>query len=311
MTNTSLVLGIDGGGTKTLAWLAPADSRAPVAPLGQGTGGPSNPRAVGIEAARHNIKAAVECAFQDAGRAVERVAGICLALAGVGAPSMRKAVLQWCTEQQFAERVDVVHDAHAVLQAGTVSGFGIALIAGTGSFAFGLSPARKTTRVGGWGYVFGDEGSGYVVGVAALRAVTQAADGRCSDTALTEAVMQHLGLNDVVDLVPALCKPAPPRDRIASLAPCVADCAEQGDPTAQHILETAAGELARLVIAAARRMNAEPHRYSLAMAGGLLTGCQRYRQQIVQHLIDSKQYPPRSVRVVLRPVAGAVRIARG
>ncbi len=310
-TNRSLVLGVDGGGTKTLAWLALADPAAPVSPLGQGTGGPSNPRAVGVDAAGQSVRAAIEGAFEDAGLTPQPVAGICLAIAGTGVPEMQKAIQRWCTDQQFARRVEVVHDAHAVLQAGTVTGFGIALIAGTGSFAFGLSPDGVATRVGGWGYVFGDEGSGYAVGVEALRAVTKAADGRCGPTTLSQAVLQHLGLTDVADLVPTLCKPAPPRDGIASLATCVTACARKGDPTAQRILDDAAGHMADLVIAVGRRMDVEPHRYTLAMAGGLLAGCQPYRQRIVRHLTEGRRYPPRFVSLVLRPVAGAIRIARG
>ena len=104
--------------------------------------------------------------------------------------------------------------------------------------------------VGGWGYLFGDEGSGYELGRLALRAVSQAADGRGEATVLTDRILR-LGLADPLDLLGRLY-PAPPASEIAALAPIVIDAASDGDPVAKRIVAEGAAALAELVRASAR-----------------------------------------------------------
>ncbi len=144
------VLGVDGGGTKTEAWLANCGVGLLPARLGVGTGGPSNPHAVGLEAAQQNILATVQAAFSVAQVKPHPVAAACLALAGVGRESIREAMQAWSQSVGFAERVQVVHDAQAVLHAGADTGCGVALISGTGSFAYGeTSLGRSRTAAAG------------------------------------------------------------------------------------------------------------------------------------------------------------------
>ena len=225
----NLVLGVDGGGTKTLAWLARHDQQESK-PIGRGIAGSSNPQAVGLEQAGANVLQAVQAAFQSAGLQSAPVTSACLALAGVGREPIRQAMLTWCREQPLADRVQVVHDAMAVLAAGTTAGWGVALIAGTGSFAFATSPTGTWKRTGGWGYLFGDEGSGFFLGLAALRAISSAVDGRGPATQLTNRVLDHFQLDEPAELIPLLCRPQPPREQIASLAELVFQTADQEDP---------------------------------------------------------------------------------
>jgi N-acetylglucosamine kinase-like BadF-type ATPase len=189
-----LVIGIDGGGTKTLAWLAEREPHAAAQPIGVGLAGPSNPQAVGLDLAGANILQAIRQSFAAAGCEAGPVAAVCLALAGVGREPIRRQMMTWCCHQELAGDVLVTNDAMAVLAAGTPSGWGAALIDGTGSFAFGMTADGSCQRTGGWGYLFGDEGSGYAIGLAALRAVTQAVDGRGPSTILTDRVLEHLSV---------------------------------------------------------------------------------------------------------------------
>src|SRR4029453_12414402 len=79
------------------------------------------------------------------------------------------------------------------LAAGAPEGWGVALIAGTGSFCWGRDAAGRSARVGGWGFLLGDEGSGYDLAVQALRLATQTADGRAEAHAILRAILDHWG----------------------------------------------------------------------------------------------------------------------
>ncbi len=304
-----LVLGIDGGGSKTLAWLAARDASAPLEPIGQGKAGASNPRVVGTEAAGKQIMQAVGAAFADAGLRRQPVAAAGIALAGVGNESLRREILAWCQQQPLAARIEVVHDALAVLYAGDTQGLGIALIAGTGSFAFGRAAPDREARAGGWGYLFGDEGSGYWLGIEALRAITHAADGRQPISLLTERILRDLNLAEPAALIPTFCQAAPDRRAIANLAPTVLACAERNDPAARSIVRRAAQQLAEQVGAVARRLEIQTTSYLLCLAVGLLTHSPLLVAAVTDYL-EQHQIAPRAVQGVQHPVAGAVRIAR-
>ena len=88
--------------------------------------------------------------------------------------------------------------------AGAPSGPALALICGTGSIVYGRTVTGELLRAGGWGYLFGDEGSGYAIGIAALRAVMRAYDGRGRETLLSELVLGRYGLHTPPELIQAI-----------------------------------------------------------------------------------------------------------
>ena len=105
-----LVLGIDGGGTKTAAWLSAVDASTNERPLGRGMSGPGNPRAVGFESAFANIDLAVDHAFKDAATPRTKVRGACLALAGADRPVERDRLAKWCESKALAEHIVLTND---------------------------------------------------------------------------------------------------------------------------------------------------------------------------------------------------------
>src|SRR5689334_7188097 len=157
MPTPDLVIGVDGGGTKTSAWLARL-SPSCHGPLGRGQAGPGNPRAVGFETAPRNIGLAIDEAFAAAGIPPVTLARACLALAGADRPAERAQLEAWGSQRHLAEQLIVTNDAEPILAAGAENGWGVALICGTGSFAFARNAAGQTARCGGWGYLLGDEG---------------------------------------------------------------------------------------------------------------------------------------------------------
>jgi N-acetylglucosamine kinase-like BadF-type ATPase len=305
--DTRLILGIDGGGTKTTAFLATVDS--PDTVVGQGTAGPSNQRAVGPRIAMNNLDLAVEAAFENAGLERQTVAAACLGLAGADRPSDRGVVEVWSQEARLAEKVQVVNDAMPLLCVGSSDGIGIALIAGTGSLAWGRNGQGQIARSGGWGYLFGDEGSAFAIGRAILQAVTWSSDGRGPSTCLSEEVLQHLQIQSAGELVTAVYSHEIPRSVISELSPLAFDAARQLDIVACDILNNAATDLAAMVVAVARRLSLTDT-LSLSLTGAILLKQARFREMVVDG-IASRGVRIQTTSVIAEAARGAVRMAQG
>ena len=194
-----LVIGIDGGGSTTVALIADATEV-----IGRAEAGPSNMQAVGVTRALKAIEDAIAAAFAAAGRPPAKVRVAVLGLAGADRPQEQDLVRTWAERFGLATQVQVVNDAQLLLAAGTPEGWGIALVAGTGSIAFGRTRDGKIGRAGGWGYLLGDEGSAYALVINALQEVAHAADGRGQPTILTERLIYAVGGQRPMDLIPAV-----------------------------------------------------------------------------------------------------------
>jgi N-acetylglucosamine kinase-like BadF-type ATPase len=181
------VLGIDAGGTKTVCQLA--DEHGEV--LAEARRGGANLQAAGeleVEKVLHDV---MEEALGDS---EIRPAAICLGIAGVDRPDDARVMEQIMRRIGYKARVLIVNDALVALEAGAPGKPGVVLVAGTGSIAYGRNAQNQSARAGGWGYVLGDEGSGYWIGRAALRAVLQEADRRGPKTQLTGLLLHYYGV---------------------------------------------------------------------------------------------------------------------
>ncbi len=309
MRSDDLVLGIDGGGTKTAAWLARRAGEEESSIVGRGWAGPANVQAVGVDAAIENLNAAIDAAFEDCGGVAGSVAAAVLALAGSDRQGNRQVFQRWAVKRQLARRFRIVNDALPVLAAGTPEGWGAALICGTGSLCFGQGRDGQTARAGGWGYLFGDEGSAYAMVVAGLRAAAKAADGRGPGTRLLQAFLDRLDLRRPEDLVGSVYGMAAHRARLASLADEVTKAAAEGDLAAEEIVDRAAEDLAAMVAAVARGLEFSSATFPLVLAGGALLGAERLRSRLVSRL-HAIQLDPAPTRSIAQPVMGAVKLAR-
>jgi N-acetylglucosamine kinase-like BadF-type ATPase len=306
-----LVIGVDGGGTKTLVWLAESDADGrEIMPLGAGEAGASNPISVGWAAATGNIDLAIARAFEAAGMERRSVAAICLAHAGLGREKEQARMRRWVEQRMLAVEVLTTHDAAALLTAGTPAGQGIAVVSGTGSMAYGESADGKSARAGGWGYLLGDEGSGFWIAVEGLKAASRSLDGRGAPTALVERFQEALSAATPADLVRVFYERGEDRAEIAGLSRVVFDAAADGDDIADGIVTMAASELASLVEAVARQIGLEEGaRFPLGIAGGSLVHHEILRERLLETLCAGGAQPE-PVTVVRTPVAGAVMLAR-
>ena len=262
------VLGVDGGGTKTLCVALSEDGTL----LGRGEGGPANPYSYGMERAFGSITASVEGALAQAARAVgpswpagaagaDSVASaIYLGISGVDRPMDVEEVGARVAAAGWARHAVVCNDAVIALAAGLRGrrGPGVVVISGTGSVVYGTDAAGRTGRAGGWGPFLGDEGSGYDIGRRALIAVVRADDGRDRPTNLTALARQELGFDRPEDLIGMVYghggQPPMEKHAVARLTGIVALAAADGDPVAVKILEEAAAQLAQGVAAVARQL---------------------------------------------------------
>ena len=237
-------LGVDGGQSSTTAILG--DERGRIA--GMGRAGPCNHTGTAEGKAKFvdAIQTSVGAARQEAGLAeVElRIESACLGFSG--GPADKEAILR---EILAAGQMTVTHDALIALSGAIAGEPGLIVIAGTGSMGFGRNASGKTARAGGWGYLFGDEGSGFYITRQALRAALRSEEGWGPETALRGALLEAAGASDVNQLLHRFYTPEFPRPRIAGLAKLVDQVAENGDATARNVLTEAAQQLATIASA--------------------------------------------------------------
>ena len=307
MQRKQLILGVDGGGTKTVAWLARFLPSAEPKILGRGLAGSANLRAVGQATAEANLDAAIEAAWQDANQECQQVDSAVLALAGAGLPEVQDRISAWAEKRGLAKKLQIVHDANAVLKAGTPAGWGVALVSGTGSVAYGQDQKSATAVSGGWGYWLGDEGSAFSIGQAALRAAARAADDRGPATQLLQSIKARLEIENPREMLSALSRAGDTRHAIAKLADLVSLAAEQQDPVACEIVNQSAQDLAALVRGVAKELSLGPE-FSLALAGGVICGSEVVRKSFMQSLSET-DLRPTGVQLVPDPVEGCLKIA--
>jgi glucosamine kinase len=298
---TQIVIGVDGGGSKTRAMVAD-DQGQQIADV-EGPGSAVRP---GQAEASADVIAAVArdaLAACDMTHVVPRV--VCIGVAGVGREAERQALWQALMSRELADDVVVHADATIALDDAFGDGAGILLVSGTGSIAYGRSPAGTTARCGGWGPVCGDEGSGAWIGRRALSIVTAASDGREPETALAGAVLTAAQVNEIDELIPWAAQATPAA--LASLAPAVLKTADAGDLRANALVSLAVEELVLHVRTLARRLFVDERAAcNVALAGGLLGKRSSLRKR-VEHRLKSA-VPGATIRAdEVVPVRGAVR----
>jgi N-acetylglucosamine kinase-like BadF-type ATPase len=288
-------LGVDGGGSKTLAVLVDADGHE----RGHGLAGSSNYATLGLKSTLASIQSAVEQALQVANCHLP-VQGAWLGLSGLDRPEDHAALFPHL--RSLASHVHLSNDAELLLSA-LDGAAGVALIAGTGSIALGRDAHNTTARAGGWGYVMGDEGSGYELGRQALQAAARAADGRGEPTLLLDLILQHWQL-DKADAMIGEVYPDDDKGKIARLSTYVFRAASQDDAIAQAIVEQAASELALAALTVSKALDLPPS-LPLALGGGLLIHEADLRERVLHHI--HRQRPTGQVALVEQPALSAAQ----
>ncbi len=299
---TFIVVGVDGGGSKTRVIVADEHGTQ----LGDVVGPGSAVRPPG--GAEHSA-AVIAAALRDALASCEMTHVVpkvlCIGVAGAGREAERQALWQALAGRDIAEEVVIHPDYSIALDDAFGEGPGVLLISGTGSAAFGRGPSGQSARCGGWGPVCGDEGSGAWIGRRALSVVTAAADGREPETALMGAVLTAAQVNDPRELIAWAAQATPAL--FASLAPVVTSVADAGDLRANAILSLAVEELVLHVRTLSRSLFGDERAATpVAFTGGMLTKGTTLRKRL-EHRLKSA-VPGAQLHVgEVDPARGAVR----
>jgi glucosamine kinase len=232
-----LLIGVDGGATKTIAAAFDLDTGTVTA----AETGPSNPEAVGYEAAAASINEAISEVLGQA----KQVAAAVLGVAGIDTGEEQKRLLSGVSVLSAPVTL-AVNDVVTAWAAGSLASPGIAAISGTGSNTFGVNSRGGAWRCGGWGHILGDEGSGYMIAVNAIRAALAYRDGRNDWTVLVPRLLDFYHLRHIEDIKPVIYRDFD-KARIAAFAAQVAEAADEGDDMATEIFRQAAADLAQQI----------------------------------------------------------------
>jgi N-acetylglucosamine kinase-like BadF-type ATPase len=266
-------VGVDGGGTRTRA--VAVDERGNVVdnPLHRALGSSSLIDPMRPARSADAVERTVRTLAESLG--LERPCeAMWVGLAGAGHEASRAAVEIDLASRGLAQVVEVGTDVEAALADAFPERPGILLVSGTGSVAAARGDDGEVRRVGGWGSLLGDEGSGYAVGLAGLRAAIRMIDGRERATELLPGLLEWAGV-DAADELPAWVAGAT-KAEVAALAAGVVAAADTGDPSAGHILADAVEALVDHVCAlasgpdGANRRDPDRRSVDVALAGGMI-----------------------------------------
>jgi glucosamine kinase len=305
MKKSPLVLGIDGGGTKSLGLLTDAGGVV----LARGLVGGSNQNVIGTGPAAGNLASLILACCREAGRSPGDIDAAVIGLAGAGGDGERKALVDAIHTSLSPEGgghipITIESDARIALEGAFGGGPGVVVIAGTGSIVIGKTSGGEIRRVGGWGRTLGDEGSGYDLGLRAIRAITRDFDGRESAGSLRETLAARFEWSTREAVIASVYRG---NLDIPSIAPLVLDAAAAGDPVGLAILHDAAALLADQVRVIVRELGArEPS--GVVFIGGLIDHTTLYAGILRDAIVAAS--PGVEVRPPLHPPAyGAVLMA--
>lgn len=286
-------LGIDGGGTKTTAIICDENAQL----ISRFVGESINYNSVGMETARKNLKATVDGVLPNDVK-------LNAAFIGMSAISERaddEFTKKLCKGIIDCNKITMDSDVYIGLEAMRCDGSAAMVISGTGSMAVGRLPDGEIIHTGGWGYILGDEGSGYAICIDALRAAICGYEGSAEKTLLTDAVKEHYQVNDMLELIDIFYDPPMPRSEIAKLAPIVFKCSEN-DGVADAIIRNHAQLLANTVSALLSQL---PEGTPLGLWGGIFENYEKFRNLFSASV--NERFPKTEINVLeFAPEYGAV-----
>lgn len=210
------VIGIDGGGTKSKLHLADLSGNTIVELLG----GPTNLYSMGAESVELELKNLISQAMESSKLILSNCEAFCLGNSGADRPEEKLLFQNMLVKFGIRGKIIITNDAETALVAGSGKREGVVIISGTGSLAYGINSLGEKARSGGWGHIAGDEGSGYEIGIMAIKAALRSYDGREPSTILLPQIMKELELERPEQLIRFIYQQAGKQD-IAALTKVV------------------------------------------------------------------------------------------
>jgi glucosamine kinase len=301
---SEIVVGVDGGGSRTRVMVGTIEGEVLATADGPKSAVSPGQAARSADVIGELVTRALSEIAQP-GAVLPRV--LYCGVAGTGRDEERRALHAALDAKELAEEVVIDSDGLIALYDAFDDRAGILLVVGTGSIAYGRSPAGEIVRCGGWGPVFGDEGSGGWIGRRALGIVAASSDGREPATALLFPILAATQCEDIEDLIPWAA--AADARAFAALAPVVFSTAAAGDPRANALVTLAAEELVLHIRALSRQLfTDERAAVSVALSGGVMERGSPLRKRLEQRLKSAVPGAQLRSEEVL-PARGALRAA--
>lgn len=299
------LIGIDGGGTKTDCAIADLSGKI----IQQSSGKPSNFLIIGVKETVRNIFALIEENIFALEGDFSDVKQIVIGVAGAGreedAKLLEKGFKDFADEEGIHFKgVKVISDAHIALEGAFPDSAGCILIAGTGSILFGKDEKGVIHRVGGFGRLIGDEGSGYSIGRKALNAVSKSSDGRGEETLISELLNSKMNSGSANAIINKVYNE---KLDVASVAKIVIEAAEEGDPIAEDILDEEADELVLHIRSLIEKFRTNI--LSVAFSGSLIDN-ENFYSDLLKRKIKSTLPNVKITQAVLSPIGGAILFAK-
>ena len=285
-------LAADGGGSKVQAVLYDEDFN--IIKTGKMTGTTT------LFKPAETVKAEIDEMLDGLLDGVKKIESADLCILGAG-EIFEKAVSERCEVSSFNR----CHEPHM----GIASAFyetGVLALSGTGSDAFIIKNGKAISFVGGWGPLFGDEGSGYEIGLHSIKALMYEYDGRRPPTMMSKMILEKFGVENPWEIVFKMNRNPNARQEIASVTKITSKAANMGDKVALDIYRHAAHELSLQVIAAIHRSKEDIDGPIVAM-GGAWKGC-TYMFEAFSHEVHGVFPDMEIIRAKHDPVVGCVVI---
>jgi N-acetylglucosamine kinase-like BadF-type ATPase len=254
MSKATHVLAVDGGQTSSKAVIGTVDGEI----LGWGTGSPCD-HLHGPNGYQKNLDAihsSALSAMQQAGTSPDTIVAVGLGLTSApreseALPLFSRMVHELCAPATIWVDADFVSN----LAGASGGGPGVVVIAGGGSIGYGVDAEGREAIAGGLGYLMGDEGSGWYIGLRAIQEAARAFDQRGPESALLPMVLQHYGIGTIREIIRILYAVDFSREQVSTLTTMVVAVAAQGDATAREIVQTAGAKLGEIALGAIRQLH--------------------------------------------------------
>lgn len=295
------VIGIDGGGTKTEVVLANLDGKV----IAKSFSGPTNPNLISDEELEQNFTKLLRDIQMQAPESYRQVTSLFAGISGAATEEAQRKI-ECILRRIIFDHVHILvqPDAINALYSGTYGTPGIVQIAGTGSITYGINEQLEHHRIGGWGYLFGDEGSGFDLGKRAVIAVLTELDGFGAQTTLTEMLLNYFNVSSARELIERVYRAQIPKDELSPLSKIVFQAYKEKDTVAIEIVMSAAKSLTQAILALQRKHYQKNSLIKVVLCGGVF-----HDKTILPRLIEQEMIMIENIQVVqpeMQPVGGSI-----
>ena len=306
------ILGVDGGGSKTVVMIANGKGEILIRKEGSAT----NYKSIGKEAAQKNLNEVILGTIKKLANKDKDLifSSSCFGLAGNDHEEDYKIYEDIINNLSFKRLINfkkniICNDAKLGLSACSNNKNKVIIICGTGSNCYGINEEGIESSSNGWDYILGDQGSGFSIGIRALRAIAKGYDGREENSPiLVENIFNSLGFNSIHELERWVYFPHVSKDNISGLAAIVCKAAEEGDSKSIEILKDEAYEVVITVTSVVNKLSLQEKKFDLVLMGSLFK-CRRFFKEVFVNELNKKFKYINFVTLEKEPVEGAIELA--